>query len=98
MMAWSTKGSNQRPDTLMQDRKSANPKKSSCNARPDHTSGSKREFAILGPGQLSPAADIPPRKLRSGNGMDRPRSRPQRFSECAGGLSGKEHHHAPHDH
>jgi hypothetical protein len=30
--------------------------------------------------------------------MDRPRSRPQRFSECAGGLSGKEHHHAPHDH
>src|SRR5262249_54738368 len=40
MMAWSTKGSNQRPDTLMQDRKSANPKKSSCNARPDHTFGS----------------------------------------------------------
>src|SRR5262249_22197862 len=27
----------------------------------------------------------------SENGMDRPRSRPQRFSECAGGLSGKEH-------
>src|SRR4029077_2060630 len=27
---------------------------------------------------------------RSENGMDRPRSRPQRFSECAGGLSGKE--------
>src|SRR5262245_17713753 len=37
-------------------------------------------------------------RLSSENGMDRPRSRPQRFSECAGGLSGKEHHHAPHDH
>jgi hypothetical protein len=37
MMARSRKGSNQRPDTLMRDRTSANSKKSSCNARPDHT-------------------------------------------------------------
>ena len=28
------------------------------------------------------------------NGMDRPRSRPQRFSECAGACQQKEHHHA----
>src|SRR6516162_9828787 len=39
-MARSTKRSNQRPDTLMQDRISPNSKKSSCNARPDHTFGS----------------------------------------------------------
>src|SRR5215831_18885080 len=36
-MARSTKRSNQRPDTLMQDRISPNSKKSSCNALPDHT-------------------------------------------------------------
>src|SRR5258708_21905861 len=40
MMARSTTCSNQRPDTLMQDGTSANSKKSSCNARPDHTFGS----------------------------------------------------------
>src|SRR5215471_20085845 len=40
MMARSTKRSNQRPDTLMQDRISPNSNKSSCNARPDHTFGS----------------------------------------------------------
>jgi hypothetical protein len=40
-MARSTKGSNQRPDTLMQDRTSANSTKFPCNARPDHTLGSK---------------------------------------------------------
>jgi len=40
MMARSTKCSNRRPDTLMQDRTSANSTKSSCNARPDHTFGS----------------------------------------------------------
>src|SRR5262249_47380077 len=39
-MARSTKGSNQRPDTLMQDRTSPNSKQSSCNVRPDHTFGS----------------------------------------------------------
>src|SRR5262249_24144600 len=43
MMARSTKRSNQRPDTLMQDRISPNSNKSSCNARPDHTFGSKAE-------------------------------------------------------
>src|SRR5437016_5896872 len=42
MMARSTKGSNQRPDTLMQDRTSANSKNFSCNARPDHTLGQKQ--------------------------------------------------------
>jgi hypothetical protein len=41
MMARSTKGSNQRPDTLMQGRTSPNSEKSSCNARPDHTLGSR---------------------------------------------------------
>jgi protein-L-isoaspartate(D-aspartate) O-methyltransferase len=30
------------------------------------------------------------------NGMDRPRSRPRRFSECVGGLSEQEHRHASH--
>src|SRR5262249_24801340 len=39
MMARSTKASNQRPDTLMQDRTSPSSEKSSCNARPDHTLG-----------------------------------------------------------
>jgi ABC transporter substrate binding protein len=46
MMARSTKGSNQRPDTLMQDRTSANSEKSSCNTRPDHTFGSIASEAI----------------------------------------------------
>src|SRR5262245_65006474 len=41
MMARSTKGSNQRPHTLMQDRTPPNSEKSSCNARPDHTFGSE---------------------------------------------------------
>jgi len=40
MMARST-CSNQRPDTLMQDRKADGSTKASCNARPDHTFGSK---------------------------------------------------------
>ena len=31
----------------MQDRTSANPKKSSCNARPDHTFGSKPDKVTL---------------------------------------------------
>src|SRR5205823_2758636 len=45
MMARSTKGSNQRPDTLMQDRTSANSKNFSCNARPDHTFGSASDLS-----------------------------------------------------
>jgi hypothetical protein len=40
MMARSTTRSNQKPDTLMQDRTSARLTKPSCNARPDHTLGS----------------------------------------------------------
>src|SRR2546428_9162051 len=36
MMAWSTTRSNQRPDTLMQDR-ICQVDETSCNARPDHT-------------------------------------------------------------
>src|SRR5262245_54965920 len=40
MMARSTTRSTQRPDTLMQDRISQ-ADENSCNARPDHTSGSK---------------------------------------------------------
>src|SRR5215467_9650751 len=47
MMARGTRGSNQRPDTLMQDRTSAHSTKSSCNARPDHTFGSKAEILDL---------------------------------------------------
>jgi len=42
MMARSTTRSNQRPDTLMQDR-ICQVDETSCNARPDHTSGSKTE-------------------------------------------------------
>ncbi len=41
MMARST-ASNQRPDTLLKGLTASSPK-SSCNARPDHTSGSKPE-------------------------------------------------------
>jgi hypothetical protein len=40
MMARSTNCSNQRPDTLMQDRNANRSAKPSCNARPDHTFGS----------------------------------------------------------
>src|SRR6266446_3394665 len=40
MMARSTTRSNQRPDTLMQHR-SCQADETSCNARPDHTSGSE---------------------------------------------------------
>src|SRR5260221_12638631 len=41
MMARSTTRSNQRPDTLMQDRKAPD-RQTSCDARPDHTSGQTR--------------------------------------------------------
>jgi hypothetical protein len=44
MMARSTTRSNQRPDTLMQDRIAARSTKTSCNARPDHTSGQERRY------------------------------------------------------
>src|SRR6516162_6530883 len=40
MVAQSTR-SNQRPDTLMQDRRADRSTKPSCDARPDHTFGSK---------------------------------------------------------
>src|SRR5215831_3970689 len=40
MMARSTNRSNQRPDTLMQDRRADRSMKTSCDARPDHTNGS----------------------------------------------------------
>ena len=40
MMARSTNRSKQRPDTLMQDRNADRSTKFSCDARPDHTSGS----------------------------------------------------------
>src|SRR4030081_3327698 len=42
MMARSTTRSNQRPDTLMQDR-ICQVEETSCDARPDHTFGSKSE-------------------------------------------------------
>src|SRR5882672_8187650 len=42
MMARSRTRSNQRPDTLMQDR-ICQVDETSCNARPDHTSGSQSE-------------------------------------------------------
>jgi hypothetical protein len=60
MMARSAKGSNQRPDTLMQDRTSANPKKSSCNARPDHTFGSFASDMIVSIQRGTPAS--PPKR------------------------------------
>jgi hypothetical protein len=40
IMAGSKMSSNQRPDTLMQDRKPTISTKTSCDARPDHTFGS----------------------------------------------------------
>src|SRR5258708_35909239 len=43
MMARSTTRSNQRPDTLMQDR-ICQVDETSCNARPDHTSGSNSDL------------------------------------------------------
>src|SRR6516162_6515093 len=45
MMARSTTRSNQRPDTLMQDRNAPRSMKFSCNARPDHTFGSNPHSA-----------------------------------------------------
>src|SRR5580693_8986106 len=48
MMARSPTRSNQRPDTLMQDRKADRSTKPSCNARPDHTLGSRNEPAYAG--------------------------------------------------
>src|SRR5262245_15354921 len=67
MMARSTKRSNQRPDTLMQDRISPNSKKSSCNARPDHTLGQQRTLpAYLAMSALPLKADMRelPRNVR----------------------------------
>src|SRR5215471_9622088 len=59
MMARSTTCSNQRPDTLMQDRTSAHSTKSSCNARPDHTLGQERTSAgYLAMSALRHKADI----------------------------------------
>src|SRR5262249_41290429 len=59
MMARSTKGSNQRPDTLMQDRTSPNSETSSCNARPDHTFGSTAAETI---GEIQrPMSALPPK-------------------------------------
>src|SRR6202035_763974 len=46
MMARSTTRSNQRPDTLMQDR-ICQVDETSCNARPDHTFGSNSEVSAL---------------------------------------------------
>src|SRR5215813_6353494 len=66
MMARSTKCSNRRPDTLMQDRTSANSTKSSCNARPDHTLGQERTKRHLGAmSALPPKADMDRRVLTS---------------------------------
>jgi hypothetical protein len=45
MMARSTR-SKQRPDTLMQDRYLPGSTKASCNARPVHTLGQSRRFAM----------------------------------------------------
>src|SRR5436309_4513294 len=59
MMARSTTRSNQRPDTLMQDRTSANSTKSSCNARPDHTLGSDSIFRRCPPDVWIGAASGP---------------------------------------
>src|SRR5215468_8941551 len=47
MMARSTNRSNQRPDTLMQDRRADRSMKTSCDARPDHTFGSDRPLRRL---------------------------------------------------
>ena len=47
MMARSTTRSNQRPDTLMQDRKAVRSMKTSCDARPDHTFGPVRDIPRL---------------------------------------------------
>ena len=44
MMARSSNRSNQRPDTLMQDRNADKSTKPSCDARPDHTSGQSETF------------------------------------------------------
>ena len=44
MMARSATRSNQRPDTLMQDRSPPARRKPSCDARPDHTFGSNCEI------------------------------------------------------
>src|SRR5437899_8894780 len=57
MMARSTTRSNQRPDTLMQDR-ICQVDETSCNARPDHTSGS--QAAELAPGCELPVCPCEP--------------------------------------
>ena len=71
MMARSTKGSNQRPDTLMQDRTSPNSEKSSCNTRPDHTFGSFSTFSADTTRRLMSA--LPPTATKS-----LPRNEPSR--------------------
>src|SRR5215471_17502525 len=65
MMARSTTRSKQRPDTLMQDR-ICRIEKTSCNARPDHTSGSLATFLARSPdvclsSDSGGIADIPSR-------------------------------------
>jgi hypothetical protein len=63
MKARSTTRSKQKPDTLMQDRASARSTKPSCNARPDHTYGQKRESRSDSLMTAFPAAKMPPHWL-----------------------------------
>src|SRR6516165_3322561 len=70
--------SKQRPDTLMQDR-SYQIDETSCNARPDHTSGS---FASISPCPLSTIPDITttvPRRI-----CEQPVRRPRLLHPCLG--------------
>ncbi len=61
MMARSTTRSNQRPDTLMQDR-ICQVDETSCNARPDHTFGSIASLWQRAGPVYPPTPDIPPHR------------------------------------
>src|SRR3981189_1346908 len=73
MMARSTTRSNQRPDTLMQDR-ICQVDETSCNARPDHTFGSKADLTAPKSNfrytpQSGLRADIAPCPFRANSGL-----------------------------
>jgi zinc-finger binding domain of transposase IS66 len=63
MVARSTR-SNQRPDTLMQDRRADRSTKPSCDARPDHTSGSDRAAMHVIGEETSQRLDVVPAQFR----------------------------------
>jgi len=94
-MARSTNRSNQRPDTLMQDRNANRSTKPSCNARPDHTLGqtaksSRRAFVFRSAPESRPRGSSPFEHRRQHGAP----LLGQRVARSCFALDQSRHHHA----